>query len=848
MPDSEYSRELKLSVENLVAKGVTEYFEILRALGGADPRLVEEVLHEVQAAEVAEHLEPRDPATARRYTAALPLRLPAPNPLASQWWFTLDSVVRLADRVWWFSKQGKAAFLGCPTVGYYYSYCYAGGATILDLDSDVIAALSDVSDYAHVIQYDVANSLPPAVQGDHAVVLIDPPWYPDATRAFIARARQLLASDGVILCMLPSRLTRAGIIEERTALLSQLLSSGFEIAAIESAWVEYCVPPFEARAYTSVEPFSAQAWRRGDLLVLRVGSAAGFACPDSFRADMTETFARSPTSQRFFLLPERCSAGLKEFAVRVHEFETSVSSRAVRLDSIGAWGTNKRAVKCNNAIAARRILAAWQSGLTRSQARTTLEADGVSENDLLAFAEALELWGESDGPSRRRTSEELEKQRKDSLSEFASQPSAREYEFENDGFRLSFQRDRDRVLWSHALKRLANKTQLFPARMDEHLRRRLSHVIEVMQLASTISAAFGLDRDLTEASALAHDLGHTPFGHAGEHALNAVLDEVDGRLGGFNHYEHGVDVVRWLEDVYRSPGAGGFPGLNLTPETVEAIFKHTFHRGARFLGQQWLASRTKHPQLRVDVSCHLEGQAVRIADKISYFISDLEDGIRQGIITVSMLLQCRFFHRAPIDLDANPEDELVELFISQRRAMLRVLMEDVLTATDRRLVALGSPEEVRHRQEYIVAHSNDVSDEMAEVWRKIQAGVLHKDPAVVTANNRAAAIVSDLFLAFAVAPHLIDERFRRSHERLDASGYMDWYRDRVGASLGIPKRRVSKLSMEFAIGGALTSQGDNWAIPTEWIVRSKDYVASLTDSRAMAEHRRHCGALWDSDV
>src|SRR5262249_18499567 len=158
---------------------------------------------------------------------------------------------------------------------------------------------------------------------------------------------------------------------------------------------------------------------------------------------------------------------------------------------------------------------------------------------------------------------------------------------------------------------------------DDHLRRRLSHSVEVMQLAATIARAFGLDPDLTEAGALAHDLGHTPFGHAGEHALNSLLDELEPALGGFNHYEHGGDVVRWLEDVYQSPGAGGFPGLNLTPETAECIFKHTYHRSGHPIGQAELFAKSKHVDLG-DTFSHLEGQAVRIADKISYLISDLE--------------------------------------------------------------------------------------------------------------------------------------------------------------------------------------------------------------------------------
>src|SRR5262249_44896464 len=169
----------------------------------------------------------------------------------------------------------------------------------------------------------------------------------------------------------------------------------------------------------------------------------------------------------------------------------------------------------------------------------------------------------------------LKDARSHALTDLAAIPSRRRYEYQDDQFRLEFQRDRDRILWSHGLKRLADKSQVFPVDRDDHLRRRLSHSIEVMQLSATIARAFGLDPDLTEAGALAHDIGHTPFGHAGEHALDSILNDIEPDLLGFNHYEHGADVVRWLEDVYWSPGIGGFPGLNLTPETVECIFKHT---------------------------------------------------------------------------------------------------------------------------------------------------------------------------------------------------------------------------------------------------------------------------------
>ena len=228
-------------------------------------------------------------------------------------------------------------------------------------------------------------------------------------------------------------------------------------------------------------------------------------------------------------------------------------------------------------------------------------------------------------------------------------------------------------------------------------------------------------------------------------------------LGGFNHYEHGVDVVRWLEDVYQSPGAGNIPGLNLTPETVEIIFKHTFFRKEeRHFAQQTLAKSTKHGDLRKDCSCHLEGQAVRIADKISYLISDLEDGIRMGVIDLPALMRCRFFERPPIDMVPQADESLYERFISQRGAILKVVMEDVITTTDYRLAKIPSIEAVRKHIDYLIDYSPSVSADLAENWRELQSGRLHKAPAVLEANSRATRIVSDLFFWFCLQPQLVE--------------------------------------------------------------------------------------------
>ena len=253
------------------------------------------------------------------------------------------------------------------------------------------------------------------------------------------------------------------------------------------------------------------------------------------------------------------------------------------------------------------------------------------------------------------------------LSQLCAKPSPREYEHQDDDLRLAFQRDRDRILWSHALSALLTRPRCSPL-MGTTSCAAGSHSIEVMQLAATITRAFGLDPDLVEAGALAHDFGHPPFGHAGEHALNSVLNQISSQLGGFNHYEHGADVVRWLEKAYVSPGIGGFPGLNLTCETIECIIKHTYYRRGNQLGQTEVLGRSKHKDIMKDTSASLEAQAIRLADKLSYMISDLEDGIRLGIIAESDLRACRLFDHPPIDMRQTEGEHYRSAFISAPRS------------------------------------------------------------------------------------------------------------------------------------------------------------------------------------
>lgn len=842
----EFRDEIKTTIKRLHSSKNLSLNEMYGEIGGADPKLVEELYKELltdfEDSEIPQG--ENNIYEARRLSANLPLVLPAPDPMRSQWWFSLDTVQKLSERTWELSANQPVAFLGTPTVGYHFTYCFNSKATIFDNDPDIINSLK-LPDNGEAIIYDAKNIPPDSYQKIYSVILLDPPWYKDITDLFLNRARRFLNDSGYILCVLPSRLTRPGLVSERTDLLNKLLSSNFEIVSLESGFVEYRVPEFEDKAFESVASFRGRPWRKGDLLILKVSSSSSYDISEIPEIEMTETFHHDPHKARYFLKNKE-DPEINEWVVPIVEFEENVSTRSIPMEQISLWGTNKRGFKIKSFIATQTLLRAWMNGKNQEDTETVIQNNGFNATQsteiVTSIGEALKLWEQPSTPYLRRTPEKLFEHRKKYISDYAANPSNRGQAFTSDEFRLEFQRDRDRVLWSHSLKRLANKTQVFPTDSDDRLRRRLAHCIEVMQLASTIAVSFGLDRDLTEAGALAHDLGHTPFGHAGEFSLNQTLDEIDTRVGGFNHYEHGLDVVSWLEDIYRSPGADEIYGLNLTPETKECIIKHTFHRGNEAIGQNTLIQNSKHKDID-SRSCHLEGQAVRAADKTSYLISDLEDGIRMGVIGLEDLRKCKLFDRPPIDLSIARNETLFDRFLSQRRAILKILMEDILTATDNRLRPLKNLDEIRNLEQYTVDHSDIIKSELTEIWEKLQVALLHKESKVIAANMRAANVIRDLLILFTLQPELVERRFQRSHEGLIKTDYMKWYYDKLGENIGIPKRFFSERSYDHIIGTNLRSQGDNYLIPVWNLVLAKDYVAGLTDEGAYREHKEHIGHI-----
>src|SRR5213592_1088867 len=246
------------------------------------------------------------------------------------------------------------------------------------------------------------------------------------------------------------------------------------------------------------------------------------------------------------------------------------------------------------------------------------------------------------------------------------------------GPRDIFQRARDRIIHSVAFRRLRHKTQVFIAPDGDHFRVRLTHSLEVAQIGRTIARALGLNEDLTEALCLAHDLGHPPFGHGGEHALDAALADA----GGFDHNAHTIRIVTRLETPYP-----GFDGLNLSWEALEGLAKHNGPVGSA----TWaMAEANRERDLELSTWPSLEAQVAAISDDIAYDNHDIDDGLRAGLLELDELLQLSLVSRL---WDAIGERHPGIPLEKQQRALVRdmigVMVEDVLAETVHRITEAG---------------------------------------------------------------------------------------------------------------------------------------------------------------
>lgn len=328
--------------------------------------------------------------------------------------------------------------------------------------------------------------------------------------------------------------------------------------------------------------------------------------------------------------------------------------------------------------------------------------------------------------------------------------------------RSPFQRDRDRIVHSTAFRRLTHKTQVFIYHEGDHYRTRLTHTLEVAQIARSIARMLGLDEDLTEAVALAHDLGHSPFGHAGERALNHVMAD----YGGFDHNAQSLKHVTLLEHKY-----AGFDGLNLSYECLEGIIKHNGPLTGPDIAPYVLAFNGQY-DLGLDQHALLEAQVAAIADDIAYCNHDIDDGLRAGLLSIH-------------DLEAVPLTRDVLLAIREshgklapgrliyelNRRLITLMVADVVDETRARLRRAGARThaDIRGGEAAFVQFSAPLWVQLKEL-RQFLFNTVYRDDWVMKVMRRAEGLVVDLFQHYMAQPADMPPDWQAQLEGADEKG------------------------------------------------------------------------------
>ncbi len=350
-------------------------------------------------------------------------------------------------------------------------------------------------------------------------------------------------------------------------------------------------------------------------------------------------------------------------------------------------------------------------------------------------------------------------------------------------YRSEFQRDRDRIIHAAAFRRLEYKTQVFVNHEGDLFRTRLTHSIEVAQIARSIARALRLNEDLTEAIALAHDLGHTPFGHAGQDALNECMQD----YGGFEHNLQSLRVVDKLEEKYAD-----FPGLNLSYETREGILKHCSLKNAAELGD--VGARFLRKQ-----QPGLEAQLTNLADEIAYNSHDVDDGLRAGLISIQQLQEIPLFNDQYEEVRQRYPD------LSQRRVIHEVVRRLIncqvvdLVQTSSELLQRYHPpdlEAVRHHSQPLIAFSPGMRERNLELKRFLRTQ-LYRHYRVHRMSVKALRVIRELFAAFFGDPRLLPDEAQAKVQDL--------------------RRRKGEAGQARAVA---------------------DYIAGMTDRYAIKEHQR----------
>ena len=325
--------------------------------------------------------------------------------------------------------------------------------------------------------------------------------------------------------------------------------------------------------------------------------------------------------------------------------------------------------------------------------------------------------------------------------------------------RGEFQRDRDRIVHSTAFRRLEYKTQVFVNHEGDLFRTRLTHSIEVAQVARSVARALQLNDDLAEAIALAHDLGHTPFGHAGQEALDECMRD----QGGFEHNLQSLRIVDQLEERYAA-----FDGLNLMHETREGILKRCPPARAAILGdlgRRFLENRRPS----------LEAQVCNLADEVAYNNHDVDDGLRAGLITLHQLEAVSLFARHAAQTRAEfPAIDGRRLIHETVRRMIDAQVTDLLAESQRRIAAAGvaSLDEV-HAAPPLIAFTEAMARENAELKRFLHQA-LYRHPRVLGETDRGRRIILDLFAAFQSEPRLLPPQYQAAADKAGPRAIADY--------------------------------------------------------------------------
>jgi dGTPase len=342
--------------------------------------------------------------------------------------------------------------------------------------------------------------------------------------------------------------------------------------------------------------------------------------------------------------------------------------------------------------------------------------------------------------------------------------------------RTEFQRDRDRIIHSTGFRRLEYKTQVFVNHEGDLFRTRLTHSLEVAQIARSIARNLRLNEDLVEAISLAHDLGHTPFGHAGQDALNTCMKD----YGGFEHNMHSLRVVDTLEERY-----GAFDGLNLTFETREGILKHCSISNAKklgVLGQRFIDKK----------QATLEAQLANLADEIAYNNHDIDDGLRSGLLSMEQLDEVDFYarHRRAVEI-AFPGLKGRRVIYETLRRMMNALIVDMIATSEARILQaqVKNLDDVRNSA-VLIGLSDGMHAETVLLKRFLREN-LYQHYQVNRMTSKARRVVAELFDAFMAEPILLPPDYQSPGEAKAAQA-----------------RKVA------------------------------DYIAGMTDRYAMREHRR----------